>query len=145
MAPFLLMKHSMKFNKTNKILIAGLLLIGLMTSCAKDDENQPSTPGSDRDKFVGTWLCSESISNGPTTVFTLNITKQGSADTIYIYNFNNLGSPFYAIGLVSGNSLVIPSQDITQVSILGTGIFTQDKIQMNYTADSDTLSATCSK
>jgi hypothetical protein len=118
----------------------------IFTSCAKDEDTTPSGPGSDRDKFLGTWLCSETLQNGPTTVFTIKIESQGSEDTIRISNFNNLGSPYAAIALVSGNSMVIPAQQITQVDIAGSGLFnSQGKILMNYTADTDTLSAVCSQ
>jgi hypothetical protein len=131
--------------KKYKIIGFCLAVLMLVSSCAKDDETQTTAPGSDRDKFLGTWACAEKVSGGPTTVFSISIETQGAEDTIYIYNFNNLGTPFFAVGVVSGNSLVIPSQSITQVAIAGTGIYSQGEIFMNYTADSDTLTATCSK
>lgn len=123
-----------------------LFLTLMISSCAKDDDTGPAAPGSDRDKFLGTWLCSETLLNGPTTVFTIKIESQGSEDTIRITNFNNLGTPYAAYALVSGSSMVIPAQQITQVDIAGSGLYNnQGKIIMNYTADADTLSAVCTK
>ena len=123
-----------------------LALTLVFSSCAKDDDTEPSAPGSDRDKFLGTWLCSETVQNGPTTVFTIKIESQGSEDTIRIINFNNLGNPYAAYALISGSSMVIPAQQITQVDIAGSGLYNnQGKIIMNYTADADTLSAVCSQ
>ncbi len=123
-----------------------LSLTLIFSSCAKDDDTEPSGPGSDRDKFLGTWLCSETVQNGPTTAFTIKIESQGSEDTIRIINFNNLGNPYSAYALVSGSSIVIPAQQITQVDIAGSGLYNnQGKIVMNYTADADTLTAVCSQ
>ncbi len=132
-------------NQKTRFVGPMMALLLLITSCAKDDENQPSS-NDDRDKFLGTWLCTETVKGGPTTAFTINIQSVGSDDTIRIVNFNNLGTPYAATAIVSGSSFVIPNQDITQVIINGTGIYTsQSKISMNYTADSDTLTAVCTK
>lgn len=125
------------------ILLATLSL--LTYSCSKDDDTTTSGSTDDRTKFVGTWACEEDIIGGPTTIFSISITTHGDEDSVYIYNFNNLGDPLFAVGLVADNSLVIPNQSITQVDILGSGVYSSNKIFMNYTADSDSLSAVCTK
>ena len=131
----------------NKFLIAVFVLMAIsIVSCTKDDDNAPGTGEDDRTKFNGTWLCSETLIGGPTTAFTIKISSFGESDTVYIKNFNQLGNSDSALALINGSSMVIPFQSITQVAIKGSGIYTsQGKINMNYTADSDSLTAICSK
>ena len=141
----ILVIRDLKIIMFNRRLILIFCSVTLLFSCAKDDDTQPGGSSDDRQKFLGTWLCEETVTGGPTTTFTLEVESEGANDTIRLYNFNNLGDPFYAIGIVSGSSLVIPNQDITQVTIEGSGIYSSNKIFMNYTADSDSLSAECSR
>ncbi len=129
-------------NQTKKLLVI-IGMLSFIASCAPDNSGDPNIPGSDRDKFEGNWLCKETISGSAPNTFTITISKHGNGDTLYVYNFNNLGSPSYAIWLVSGNSVTIPAQTITQVDILGSGIYNNDKINLNYSSDTDQISATC--
>ena len=116
-----------------------------MSSCVDDSAAEPDIPGADRDKYVGTWLCKETYTGSAPTTFTISIQKHGSDDTLYVYNFNNLGMPFKTIWLVSGNSVTIPAQSVTQVSLSGSGFYSNDKINLNYTSDGDAVTAVCSK
>ena len=121
-----------------------LLIVAVVAvSCSDDNSSDPTVPGSDRDKFTGSWLCKETVSGNSPNTFTINIEKHGSDDTLYVYNFNNLGSANYAIWLVSSNSVTIPSQTVTQTDLLGSGFYSNDKITLNYTSDSESVSATC--
>ncbi|MBL0343606.1 MAG: hypothetical protein IPP71_23775 [Bacteroidetes bacterium] len=125
-----------------------LIVLGSITflaSCAEDSSFDPNIPGSDRDKFVGSWLCKETISGSAPNTFTITIAKHGEEDTLYVYNFNNLGAPDYAVWLVAGNSVVIPAQTITQVSIQGSGVYSNDKITLNYSSDGDQITASCTQ
>lgn len=130
-----------RFNK----LIVLIAFLGFIASCAPDENGDPNVPGSDRDKFVGSWLCKETISGSSPNTFTITISKHGDDDTLYVYNFNNLGSPFYAVWLVSGNSVTIPAQTITQIDLQGSGIYNNDKISLNYSSDMDQIAATCTQ
>jgi hypothetical protein len=114
-------------------------------ACVDDNNAEPDLPGADRDKFVGNWLCKETITGTTPTTFTINIQKYGSNDSLVVYNFNNLGSPYYAYWIVSGNSVTIPAQTITQVDISGTGIFNNSKINLSYNSDGESVSAECTK
>ncbi|HEX5002825.1 MAG TPA: hypothetical protein VFW78_10045 [Bacteroidia bacterium] len=124
-----------------------LALVFLIQGCAKDDTGDPSIPGSDRDKYVGNWLCKETYSGSTPNTFTINIQKHGDLDTLYVYNFNNLGSQYYTIWLISGNSVTIPNQDVspTQVTISGSGFYNSSKINLTYTSDGDNVNAECTR
>ena len=115
-------------------------------SCKKEDTSSPDTSGGDnRNRYTGEWLCNE---NGGTT-FTINITKTGVADTLLIDNFSGYGSSApLAMAVVTGNSMTIPLQNITltAIHISGSGVLntTGTKITMNYIADGNAITATCS-
>jgi hypothetical protein len=116
-----------------------------LPGCSEEDTGDPSIPGSDRDKYTGSWLCKETYAGNPSNTFTINVQKHGSDDTLYVYNFNNLGSSFYTIWLISGNSVTIPNQDVspTQVNISGSGFYDDGEINLTYTSDGDNVSADC--
>ena len=124
------------------LTICSLLAIA---SCSDENADAPINPDDDRNRFVGSWTCSES--GGQT--FGITISLEGSAYSIYINNFSNYGSSANALGIVSGNSLTIPAQNIsiTAVYVQGTGVMNAQgtKITMNYVADTDTISASCTK
>ena len=137
----------MKKVKTLKHSLYVLLFAIFISSCTDDDSAEPNVPGSDRDKFTGDWICRETVSGGPTTTFTISIQKHGSEDTLYVYNFNNIGSPFYAIWLISGNSVTIPNQTINQINVGGPGYGSYDdnEITLNYTSDGESMTAVCTE
>jgi len=116
----------------------------LFNACTDDNSADPNVPGSDRDKYVGDWLCRETVSGqSNSTTFTITIQKHGSEDTLYVYNFNNIGIPIYTIWLVSGNSVTIPNQVISQVALSGSGFYNNDEINLTYSSDGDAVSAVC--
>jgi len=130
---------------SGKLKIASyLMLIALFFSaCAEEDTGDPNIPGSDRDKFTGNWLCKET-SGGTTTTFTISIEKHGAEDTLYVYNFSNIGQQDYAIWLVSGNSVTIPTQTVAQIDFVGPGgTYSNDEINLSYTSDGESVTAEC--
>lgn len=131
------------------ILFAALASATFLTSCT--DQN-PGTPNiDDRDRFAGTWICKETIGSGSSasvTTFTVDVTKHGVSDTIYLKNFSNYGSSAVAQGEVTGNSMTIPSQYIGITSILvgGSGVYSgstnaNEKINMVYQTDGQSATA----
>ena len=114
-----------------------------ITSCAEEDSGDPNIPGSDRDKFTGDWLCKETVPGTPTVTFTISIQKHGSEDTLYVYNFNNIGIPFYAVWSVDDNSVTIPNQTVSQTTITGNGFYDDGEIILNYNSDGEAASAVC--
>jgi hypothetical protein len=126
----------------NKKNIFRFILIGafiaFISSCAKDD----TTIGTD--KYVGQWTCKEAQGSVSTT-FTINIQKHGSEDTLDVYNFDNLGTNEKAIFIINENSIVIPSQTVSNFSVSGYGTYTSGKLNLNYTVDTDSYTAVCSQ
>jgi len=122
-----------------------VLLAVLFNGCTDDDGADPNIPGSDRDKYTGNWLCKETIAGNSPNTFTINIQKHGADDTLYVYNFNNLGASNYTIWLISENSVTIPMQSVTSTDVSGTGFYNSDKISLNYSSDSDQLTALCTR
>lgn len=117
-------------------------IVGIVTilhSCADDDNPIPSAD--DRDKMVGTWTCKETITGGPVTFFEVNFQIAGVSDTMSMKNFNNLGNTTTTICIVTGNSITIPFQNVTLVSIQGSGLYSGGIMNMTYTADSDQITA----
>lgn len=120
----------------------------LLFICSCTDESDTpggSAPVDDRSRFTGSWVCAENTGQ----TFGITISLKGSEDSIYINNFSNYGSTANAVGTVNGNSLTIPGQNISISSIFvqGSGVMNSagTKITMNYIADADTISASCTK
>ena len=114
------------------------LLILVLPSCQKDDENEPDTSGDARSKFVASWTCQENSKlNGPST-YTIHINKD-SANSIQIKieNIYNYGFQYAAYAVVSGNSFNISSQLISGNMVQGTGILQgTNSINLSYTVNS---------
>lgn len=122
--------------------------IALFIASCSDEAVDPAVDA--RDKFTGSWLCQETVA-GASQSFTITISKVGTGDSVKISNFSNYGSSSpQAYAEVSGNSIVIPFQNITTTSIpvQGSGIYKSsggEKIDMNYTTDGQSASAVCTK
>lgn len=112
---------------------------GFISSCT--DENQLVT----RDKYIGNWTCKETQAGLAPTTFTIRMEALGSEDSLYVYNFDNLGQNERALFIVSSTSVVIPAQSVTGFSISGSGILSGNKLNMEYTVDNDNYSAEFSK
>ena len=113
---------------------AGLISMLMVTSCAEESA-EPDLPGADRDKYVGSWLCKESVNGNQVAAFTINIQKVGQNDSVKVFNFSNVGSGDYAIWLISGNSITIPAQTVAGVDFGGTGFYSSGDLDLNYTSD----------
>lgn len=119
--------------------------ICLFSACAQEEDD----PGVDpREKFSGSWRCSETIS-GSNTTFTITISLKGESDTVRVSNFSELGNTAVALGIVSGNRVDFPAQQIgvTNIPIEGSGTYAStggnEKINMTYTVDGQPASAVC--
>lgn len=119
----------LRFREVAYALITTLLLF---SACTPDNE----TTGDDRDSFTGGWTCKDSSkSTGDVQpLYSVNIAKAGTADTVIIYNFYNLGGNTSVIALVSGNSIVIPTQTDDSYQMSGSGLYSHDAITINYAA-----------
>ena len=126
--------------------IAFSIIVLLIASCTDETVDPTTDP---RDKFTGSWLCQETITGMPPETFTISISKLGGGDSVLISNFSNYGTTSdQTRAEISGNSIVIPYQEITQTNIVvqGSGIYTSNggvKITMNYTTDGESATAVC--
>jgi len=131
-----------------KICWIAFATISLFIASCSDETVDPTVDA--RDKFTGSWLCKETISGTPSS-FTITISKVGSSDSLKISNFSNYGtSSPQTYAEISGNSIVIPFQNITTtgIAVQGSGIYSSsggEKINMNYTTDGQTATAVCTK
>ena len=117
-----------------------------IASCSDETEDPTVDP---RDKFTGNWLCKETITGEQPETFPISISKIGNGDSVQITNFSNYGDSIpQTIAEVSGSSIVISLQNITQTAIpvQGSGNYVSNgggKINFNYTVDGQSASAVC--
>ena len=129
-------------------LLLTMVALAMLSACS--DEDTPDPTIDDRDKFLGTWSCSETIGS-TTTTFPIIITSYGESDSLRLSNFSNYGNTAVALGLVSGKSIVIPNQQIgiTLIVVQGSGLYStqgaNEKMTLNYTSDGQSATAVCTK
>lgn len=118
--------------RNREVVFALISALLLFSACTPDNE----TTGDDRDSFTGGWTCKDSskTTGDVQPLYSVNIAKSGTADTVIIYNFYNLGGNTSVIALVSGNSIVIPSQTDDSYLMSGSGLYSHDAITINYSA-----------
>lgn len=142
--------------KLNKIVLLGVILLGLSTSCkkegctnpeainyeseAKKDDGSCILPEPDpRDAYLGNYDVIDTLyvfgSFSETITYTLQVTTGGtSADTIYLNNLWNDGSNYFAI--MEENNFSIPSQQVSGPYYAeGSGNFTTDIITYETSGD----------
>ena len=115
----------------------------LIASCAKDDQLEPG--GDERSKYTGTWNCKETVQGQASTTFSISVSISGNSDTLLVSNFNQLGNSTQTLWLISGNSITIPSQQVTSVVLSGFGLYSNSKMTLNYSSDAETVTAECTK
>lgn len=135
------MKTHFVFLRLNFVLVIALFFS--LSSCTKDDTTGPGID--DRDKYLGSWFCKETVQGQAPNTFTITINSSGISDTLVVNNFNQLGNSTQTIWLVSDNSITIPSQQVTQVDISGFGFYSNGKLNLTYDADNESATALCSK
>lgn len=132
-----------------KISFIAFATIALFIASCTDETVDPTIDP--RDKFTGSWRCQETITGSPAQTFTITISKVGSGDSVKISNFSNYGttSP-QTFAEISGNSIVIPFQNITAtgIPVQGSGLYSNsggEKINMSYSTDGESATAVCTK
>lgn len=114
------------------ITLISSIAILMFSSCTPDD----NSTGDDRDRLTGSWTCKDSSKSTGNVepLYSVNITKAGDPDSIRIYNFYNLGGNTSIVALVSGTSIVIPTQTDDSYVMSGSGIYSNSSFNLNYTA-----------
>ena len=131
-----------------KILLYCLPAMLFFASCAEDDAADPLID--DREKFLGEWNCTETIGTSSMS-FKIYITSYGESDSMRLSNFSNYGNTAVALGLSSGNSIVIPNQQIgiTNIVVQGSGTYSStggnEKINLAYSTDGQSATAVCTR
>ena len=131
--------------KIFQIMLLGTILFSY-NSCKKDNETQP-TQDDPRDKYVGTWLCTEDAPKAVKIAYTVTISLDpGNSSQILLYNFNLYGTTVSVHGLVTNNLVTLPLQDVSNDKVNGKGNLIDDKTinwiyYVNNGADLDTISA----
>jgi hypothetical protein len=142
--------------KLNKIILAGIVLVGLATSCKKEGCTNPEATNYDaeaekddgscvlpdpdpRDPYLGDYLVTDSLylfeSFSEEVTYTLNVSTGGtSSDTVYLNNLWGDGDSYFAI--MAGNNFSIPSQQVSgPYYASGSGSFTSDVIRYETSGD----------
>jgi len=98
---------------TFRLLLSLVLLVPMLNSCLPDDELGPDT-GDPRDKFLGTWQFNESPAvRSVATSYTVTISYDPSnSSQVLLRNFANAGGMHSAYGIVTSNSISVPSQEM---------------------------------
>ncbi|MBK8413208.1 MAG: hypothetical protein IPL22_01055 [Bacteroidetes bacterium] len=81
------------------MMLLSIVMVTTLHSCVDDDNAEPDIPGADRDKFVGSWLCRETVSGATPTTFTITIQKYGSFDSLKVLILIILALHILCIGL----------------------------------------------
>ena len=138
--------------KSIKYVLGVFTIMSLLTSCDPNDPNNNPQPIDDpRDNYVGSWLCNEHSNLNGNSSFSVTISLNPNNSTqIHLLNFYQLsGQQVY--GVVTSNSVTIPSQQITNFNVKGTGTISNNytKIDWNYYvndgSDIDTCTAVFTK
>jgi len=80
----------------------------------------------------------------PTEEYSLGISPTLEQDKINIFNLYNLGG-YLEASVSNDNDIIIPSQQIGDILIEGTGSFSDDQINFDVTVDDVECELTCTK
>ncbi len=110
------------------------LLFSFLIACEED--NPFEDPSANRDNYLGTWQVTENTGINHPQFYSINITAGTQDDEIVIQGLYNEPQVRVA-GVVSGNSLSLPSQQSQGVNFVGSGTANADfsQIQITFTAD----------
>lgn len=137
--------------KTFRYLLLLSAITSFLISCDPDGTNPPDDTDP-RDKFVGSWSCSENSNQMGTSTFTVNISlNTGNSSQIHCANFYQLGTSQKVYAVVAGDNATIPSQSVSGVSVRGSGSIASNNTKINWNyyvddgADIDTCTAVFTK
>lgn len=129
-----------------KNILLFILITSSLIACQPEDDDI-ATPATD---ITGIWTCSEASKEFGNTTYKVTVEKVSDSEMKFI-NFYNLGTQHSAKVTVSGSSLTIPRQDISDQEISGDGTINgKTSLSFDYIADDgsgtiDTVTATYSK
>jgi len=133
------------FSKFSLVFLFSLLFF--ITACDPDDDKDIDQ----RDKFLGAWNCTETSSQNPNPItFQVSISKDELTENeINLSNFYHLGFEEKTRILVNFSDLSIPQQLVCNLTVSGSGAYSQSKVNLIYYvndgADIDTVNALLAK
>lgn len=117
--------------------IITVLTIGttvFLASCA--DEDDPSGTGDNRDKYLGSWVCNESIQGGPSSTYSITITKDvTSSNQVKAEGFYGLGAGVFTFIFIDGNNMTIQNQSVSGYTLSGSGTYSNNTFSVNFSSD----------
>ena len=136
--------------KTFRYAIIAATLFMVFYACNPNDPNNNPQPTADpRDKFVGSWSCSEVSHQNGSSTFTVPISlNANNSSQLLLGNFYQMGQVY---GVVAGTNVTVPSQSVSSCNIWGSGNITNNNTRINWNyyvdtgADIDTCTAVCNK
>jgi len=136
----------MKYHTKISLIFLFSLLVLLIACDPDDDENIDQ-----RDKYLGAWNCTETSSQNPNPItFQVSISKDELTENeIKLSNFYHLGFEEKTRIIVDFSDLSIPQQTVCNLTVTGSGAYTQNKVNLIYYvndgADIDTVNALLAK
>jgi len=119
--------------KTKKLFTLFVLTAFALTSCIPVDD--PDDPGANREKFLGSWTCTETNRKGPAYEVVVN-ENPDFYTKVNIKNFGLLGNEAAPSADVSGDQIAVPGQychDDNSWYVEGDGVMTtNNRIDWEY-------------
>ncbi|MGM0565261.1 MAG: hypothetical protein ACQESX_00765 [Bacteroidota bacterium] len=114
--------------------VAVLSMLILFSGCEELDDTDPDTDP--RDDFVGEWNCNEVPAKRNSYRVVINYDNSNSSQVL-LFNFGLLGQSASAYGVVAGNDVTVPLQEIDgDWTVDGQGeMIDEETIEWTYTID----------
>lgn len=117
----------MKTKSLKKIvyLLSLVIIATIIHSCEPDEKEDPINVNP-RDKFLGTWLCTEQNK----LTYTVNIVvSPDNSSNVLLKNFHHFGLNEHVVGEISGTTITLPQQSASQNTwfVNGSGVMTANK------------------
>jgi len=138
-----------KFIKSRVIFVLFIFSVVVLSSCLPEDPSDPD-PARARDKFLGTWLCTE---ENKLSYLVAIVESPDNVNNVLLMNFHHFGQSESVIGEISGSAISLPQQAACQNTwfVNGSGLMSANRnsITFQYSvsdgANSRTVNATYTK
>lgn len=114
--------------------VAVLSMLIFFSGCEETDDTDPDADP--RDEFVGEWNCNEVPAKRNSYRVLINYDNSNSSQVL-LFNFGLLGQSASAYGIVAGNDVTVPLQEIDgDWTVDGQGeMIDEETIEWTYTID----------
>lgn len=108
-----------------------IVILSFVASCTKTEDDEPVID--DREKFIGTWNCSEKIADDAPTNFIVKISYHTNSSQINLNNFYLSGTDINIYAIVTGTKITLPKQNICEGKDIESGSGTYENNKINFT------------